>query len=68
MCPVGYAGGGFVYTAISSGLQSENTCMGQCRGGADRGPTPLRSGGAVQGSHATLYDPNVIVEDIERIN
>ena len=29
--PVGHAGGGFVYIAISSGLQSENTCMGQCR-------------------------------------
>ena len=26
MGPVGHAGGGFVYTAISSGLQSEKTC------------------------------------------
>ena len=24
--PVGHAGGGFVYTAITSGLQSEKTC------------------------------------------
>ena len=34
--PVGHAGSSFVYTAISSGLQSEKTCMDQDQGG--RGP------------------------------
>ena len=29
MGPVGHASGGFVYIAISCGLQSENTCTDQ---------------------------------------